>query len=274
MAKSKKIVTTFKDLPVGKPVEISALIDSESWGSRRLTNERKNTWDVTVLLVAWQVGDGPIIREGLSLRAIDWDKESSATLVRQCPRGRAIQFTGIRPKNLGIFRPFVKLVGSVEKAKQPLVKPPTKKNATPQEITDKVFGQLKYDRKSRVYTCEKTFRNQPLSIEFEAADAEQLDTMLAAAKGLWKQRNAWFGKWRDSAFEDYMDGMVDEWWQGDRPLTRALFNKHLGWPCGLSFRMEEGVVHFCLTGLSEALYGDHGIDGWGTEVDDMEISFA
>lgn len=274
MAKAKKVVTTFKDLPVGKPVEISALINSKEWGSRWLASERKNTWNVTVSLVAWQVGDGPVIREELSLRAIDWDKESSAALVRKTTRGRAIQFTGVRPKSLGSYRPFVKLVGTVEKATRPLAKQSPKKKSSPQEITDKVFGPLKYDRKSRVYVCEMTFRNQPLPIEFEAADAEHLEPLLVAAKGLWKQRNQWFGKWRDAAYEDYMDGMVDEWWQEDRPLTRALFIKHLGWPCGLTFREEDGVVHYGLTGISDELYGDHGIDGWGTGIEDMEINFG
>lgn len=274
MAKAKKAIATFKDLPVDKPVVISALINREVRGARWLTDERKQTWEVTVWLVAWQAGDGPVVHEQLCIRATDLDKESSAKLVRQTPKGRSIQFTGKRPKRLGSYKPFVKLAGAVEKAKQPLSDKQPEKKPLPASVTDKVFGRLKYDAKSGMYSCSQAFRNHELEVEFEVAEADQLDVLLPAAKALWKQRNAWFSQWRDMAYEQYMDGMVDQWWEGDSKLTRAIFNKCLGWPCGLTFRLEQGTLRYSMTGLSEELYGDHGIDAWGTDTRDMEIAFG
>lgn len=274
MAKTSKGVATFKDLPVDKRVEITALVNPKERGARWLKDERKQTWEVTVLLVAWQVGDGPVVREELCIRAVDLDKSSSASLVRQTPKGRTIQFTGKRPRRLGSYKPFVKLASAVEKAKHQLSDKQPKKKSLPANITDKVFGQLKYDAKSGMYSCSQTFRNHDLEVEFEVADTDQLDVLMPAAKALWKQRSAWFRQWRDMAYQQYMDGMVDQWWEGNSKLTRALFNKCLGWPCGLTFRLEQGTVRYFMTGLSEELYGDHGIDAWGTDANDMEIAFG
>ena len=273
MAKSTKVIQAFTDLPVGKPVEITALINPESRGARWLKDERKQTWEVTVLLVAWQVGDGPVVQGGMGIRAT-LDKQASATLVRQTPKGRTIRFTGKRPRSLGSYKPFVRLVGSIEKSPQKLTIERSKKKPARRNVTDKIFGRLKFDRKLDAYICEMTYRDQAIPMEFEATDLAQLESMLGIAKDLWKQRSQWFRRWRDQAFEHYTERLAEAWWQEDQKLTRTLFNKHLGWPCGLSFRLEDGVVHYELTGLSEVLYGDHGIDGCGTSVNDMVINFA
>lgn len=142
-----------------------------------------------------------------------------------------------------------------------------------QAYTDKVFGQLGFDDKSNAFECSTSYGSEKLTIVFKTDDVEKLKVMLPVAGELWEQRDKWFKQWQDKAYRHYIDGMVDEWWESDQKLTRALFNKHLGWPCRLTFSIEDDTVKYCLTGWSDELYSDHGIDGTGTALSDMEIVF-
>jgi hypothetical protein len=274
MAKARKAISTFKDLPIEKTVEFVGLIHPEYGGSRWNQDERNQTWDFVATLVAWQANEGPVLREELFIRKKQLDSPNAVTLVRQTPKGRMIQFTGRRPRRLGASQNYVTLVGPIRKPKKPFTIEQTTRKPKPKSYADKVLGRLRFDGDSGVFVCQKTFCSSKLTIEFETEEVEELQAMLPVARKLWEQRDKWFKRWQDKAYRQYVDCMVDEWWQGDRNLTRSLFNKHLGWPCGLTFSIEEGSVQYCLTGLSDDLYGDHGIDGVGTGISDMEIIFA
>ena len=147
-----------------------------------------------------------------------------------------------------------------------------KEHTKPVVVEDSVFGKLELSRRHSQFAGEASFRRTDMVVSFETTCPEELREIIAIARTLWKNRQAWFSAWRKKVYEYYIREMM-HWWSGDGKLTEKRFYNLLGWPVGVEFFLRDGKFGYRLSGWCEDLFTDHGIDAIGTSIHDMEVTF-
>lgn len=138
---------------------------------------------------------------------------------------------------------------------------------------DSHFGLLIPNIDRTAFVAVGTFQGYEIEVVFETNTLEELKELVIFAKPLWERQFAWFAKWQKNLYDCYVTDLAPNWWKGDRELNEDLFYKLLGWPIRVQFRFCDGKFNFVLSGWSEELFSDHGIDVTGSSESAMEIVF-
>jgi hypothetical protein len=89
--------------------------------------------------------------------------------------------------------------------------------------------------------------------------------LIRDAKPFWRARRKWFKEFQQIAYEMMFDNSA-AWYPKvyGGELTKKKFMELLGMPCLVTFYRTDDDVGVNLSGWSDELFGDHGIDVYGT----------
>ncbi len=268
-------VRSFGDLPEDVPLKLVGLIAPDGGGGGS-SDGRGKIWTFSADLAAWKLKGGSVVHESALIVSRKISERKLSALMKSASNLGIIEFEARRPA--ASKRPksypqpvrfeLIRLGKKVRDARLQKIKNELQKSV---EYRDAVFGVLKLDREHRQFEGKAAFRGTDMIVSFETESLDELKDLIRYAKVLWKNRQSWFSDFRNAAYEHYVEEMEAAWWDGEGELTRAKFNRLLGWPVTAEFRSEDGEYSYCLGGWSEELYTDHGVDAFGTDADSMEI---
>lgn len=278
MAKQSKLISTYEDVPIESKIRFVGWIDPKSGGFRfKRDEQRSKTWHFGCQLVAWQANHGPVVREKVFIRKQRLSDSLAMSLIRQTPKGRIIEFVGSRPEDTKSLQKslwYVRIDGPIKKPQKPHAladEAQRQKASKPPVFEDSVFGTLKFDQEREHFKADTSFRGTEMNVTFKAESIDELKKLIKHARLLWKKRKTWFKIWRKACFEYYTQELQEEWYEGEDALDEDAFNAKLGQPAGVDFAMNEGELHYMITGMDEDLVGDHALEAHGTNLTPDEI---
>ena len=270
-------VQSLEDLPEDVPLEFTGLIAPDGNGGSS-SDGRGKTWTFSADLAAWRLKGGPVVRQRALIVARKISSRKLSSLMKSTPNLGIIEFQARRPANTERPKTYpqrerFELIKLGKKVRDSGLQSIKKELSKPVEHRDAVFGSLKLNRQYGWFEGKSTFRGNEMNVIFSAQTIEDLKQLIQQARPFWRKRQVWFSNFRKAAYEHYTSSMSDAWWEGEGELTQTKFFRLLGWPVTVEFSAEEEEFSYRLGGWCEELYTDHGVDAYGSDLNEMEIQF-
>ncbi|QDU36604.1 WGR domain protein [Maioricimonas rarisocia] len=258
------VIDSTAAIPKNETLQFIGLVDPASSGGG-IGSGRASKWTFSAGLVAWKCEGGPLVRETLDVIASNVSERRLSELMKKFDRDRILKFTAKRARRQTRQYFTVELVRFGGAVRDKDLSKVREELNQPIEIRDRTFGTLQFDREMTNFTGSLSYRGEELYLWIEAGTVDEAKAILEAARPLWRNRVKWFKQFQETVCEDMFEQCQDWREQLDqKPLTRPQFLRLLGNPVGLIFRMEEGELHYEMTGYEEELFTDHGVTVLGT----------